>query len=78
MRAWEIPDILSDCLLFPISTDQQKLFETCRSLRNRIAHGKAPIISLQSSLRHASELHALAAKVDSHLVEHFLVLQKYI
>jgi hypothetical protein len=78
MRAWEIPDILQNGLLYPLSIVERKLFDDCRKLRNDIAHGKAPTVTLQQSLEFASDLHTLAAKVDRHLVEHFFVLQSFI
>lgn len=78
MRAWEIPDILDNGLLYQLSTAERKLFDDCRKLRNAIAHGKAPTVTLKESLNFASALHALAAKVDRHLVEHFFVLQTFV
>jgi hypothetical protein len=78
MRAWEIPDILENGLLYPLSTAERKLFDDCRKFRDDIAHGKAPTVTLQQSLKFASDLHALGAKVDQHLVEHFFVLQSFI
>jgi len=78
MRAWEIPDILQNGLLYPLSTPERKLFNDCRKLRNDIAHGKAPTVTLKQSLNFASALHTFAAKVDRHLVEHFFVLQSFV
>jgi hypothetical protein len=78
MRAWEIPDILQHGVLYPLSAAERKLFDDCRNLRNDIAHGKAPTIKLKQSLKFGSDLHALAAKVDKHLIEHFFVLQAFV
>ncbi|HQS19424.1 HEPN domain-containing protein [Reyranella sp.] len=78
MRAWDVPDILADCLLFPLSATDRAHFERVRSVRNKIAHGKKTTVTLEESLRTASELHALASKIDNHLVEHFFVLQTYV
>jgi len=75
MRAWEIPSILEECLLFPITATERDHFEEIRSLRNEIGHGRAPPVVLQKSLHYASILHTLAAKVDHHIIEHFLVIQ---
>jgi hypothetical protein len=75
MQAWEIPSLLEECLLFPISTTERDHFETIRSLRNKIGHGRGPTVVLQKSLHYASILHTLAAKVDRHITEHFLVIQ---
>ncbi len=78
MRAWEIPDVLQNGLLYSLSISERKLFDDCRKLRNDIAHGKAPKVALKDSLNFASALHGLGAKVDRHLVEHFFVLQSFV
>jgi hypothetical protein len=78
MRAWEIPNILADGLLFPITKPERDFFEANRLLRNETAHGSAPVISLRDSLGFASKLHTLAARLDKHSVEHFFVLQKFV
>lgn len=75
IRAFEIPSIFRDCLLFPISKADTDLYEEIRAIRNDVAHGRAPTIALRDSLRYASELHTLGAKIDNHIVEHFLVIQ---
>ena len=75
MRAWEIPTILEDCLLFPITPTERDDFEAIRSLRNKIGHGRPQTVALKKSLHYASLLHTLAAKVDRHITEHFLVIQ---
>ncbi len=74
-RAWEIPTLLEQGLLFPMAKAEKDRFEEVRLRRNDIAHGKAPTIALGESLRYASELHTLAAKIDRHISEHFLVIQ---
>lgn len=75
MRAWEIPYLLEDGLLYPIDKKERRLFEDVRELRNKIGHGKPPKLTLKTSLRYASDLHTLAAKIDKHILEHFLVIQ---
>ena len=75
MRAFEVPMMIEECLLFPIAEDDRQDFEAVRSLRNKIGHGRPPPISLKQSLHYASKLHTLAANVDRHIVEHFMVIQ---
>jgi RiboL-PSP-HEPN len=75
MRAWEIPSILEQCLLLPLTPTEHTHLTEIRSLRNKVAHGGAPIIDLKKSLHYASILHTLAARVDKHITEHFLVIQ---
>jgi hypothetical protein len=75
MRAWEVPYLLEDGLLYPLGKKELKLFEDARQLRNKIGHGKPPKLTLNTALRFASELHTLAAKIDRHILEHFLIIQ---
>ena len=75
MKAWEIPDVLQEGLLFPITATERKVFEEIRLLRNKISHGKPPSVTLKKSLHYASLLHALAARVDNHIAEHFLIIE---
>lgn len=77
-RAWEIPDILESALLFPIEATQKELFDELRSLRNKVAHGKPATVDFAQGMQWAKALHALAAKVDAHVLEHFFVVQKYL
>jgi hypothetical protein len=75
-KAYEIPDVLEEALLYPLSAADRSKFEAIRKIRNGIAHGGASTIALSKALRYASELHTLAAAVDKHIVAHFLVLQE--
>jgi hypothetical protein len=75
MRAWEIPTILDECLLFQITKSERNHFEEIRLLRNKISHGKPQPIALKKSLHFASILHTLAARIDRHITEHFLLVQ---
>jgi RiboL-PSP-HEPN len=75
MRAFEIPEILSECLLLNVDASEAKMFETVRGLRNKLAHGRPQPITLAKSLQYASELHTWASKIDKHVCDHFLVIQ---
>jgi hypothetical protein len=75
LKAFEIPDLLEDALLFPLAPGERTTFEDIRAARNGIAHGKGSKLTLKKALRYSSELHRLAASVDAHIVRHFLVIQ---
>ncbi len=75
MKAHEIPYLLEDGLLFSLEAKDKKLFEEARDLRNKIGHGRSPKLALKNALQFASELHTLAAKIDRHILEHFLIIQ---
>ena len=74
-KAHEIPDLLENVLLFPLSSADRGTLEAIRTARNGIAHGKGTEPTLRKVMRHASELHRIAAAVDSHIAKHFLVIQ---
>lgn len=75
MRAFEIPDVLSECLLFDLSVSDKRMFEAARTQRNKVAHGRPQPLTLKKALSFSSDLHTLAAKVDKHICEHFFVIQ---
>jgi hypothetical protein len=75
MKAWEIPTVLEEGLLFPLSPADRSDFDAVRSIRNKISHGKPHQLALKTSLQYASRLHSLAAKIDSHITEHFLIIE---
>jgi hypothetical protein len=77
MKAYEIPDLLGGALQMDISHAERKEFDDMRSLRNSIAHGSAKGTRMTDSLKAASGLQAWAAKIDQHIVEHFLVLERF-
>src|SRR3546814_14837947 len=74
-KAHVIPDLLENVLLFPLSSTDRGTLEAIRTARNGIAHGKGTKPTLRKVMRHASELHRIAAAVDSHIARHFLVIQ---
>jgi hypothetical protein len=77
MRASEIGSILKDCYCYNISAHDAGVIDAARKVRNSIAHGSAPSVTLKSSMNLASKLRTIAAGVDRHIVEHFLVLQSF-
>jgi len=75
-KAYEIPSILRDALLYPLTTQEETKLERIRIDRNRVAHGASASITLAHSLRDSSFLHTLAAAVDGHIADHFLLNQQ--
>jgi RiboL-PSP-HEPN len=74
-KAHEIPSILEDALLYPLTAQEKAMLERIRLERNKIAHGSAAQMTLAQSLSDASSLHTLAGAVDSHISNHFLLIQ---
>jgi hypothetical protein len=75
-KAFEIPSILRDALLYPLSTQDEMKLERIRIDRNKVAHGASASLSMAHSLRDSSFLHTLAAAIDGHIAEHFLLNQQ--
>lgn len=77
LRASEIPILLQDCFQMKLSDNTVETFHSIRQERNKIAHGKKARVSLKKIMEMNNYLHSLAVKIDQHLVEHFLVIEKY-
>ena len=76
-KAYEIPSVIEDALLYPLTVQNKEMLERIRLERNKIAHGEAAGQTLAQSLSDASFLHTLAAKVDDHIARHFLLIQQF-
>lgn len=78
MKANQIPDFLINYLKIDITEDEKSKFNTYRQLRNDIAHGDKPIITLSKVTDSNHFLRSLAAKIDEFLLEHYVTLNNYI
>jgi len=76
-RAVEIPDLLSDALLLQITAAERSMYNDLRALRNDVAHGSTPPLSVHTSIKKTTALRSWAARIDAHIGKHFLVLAKY-
>jgi hypothetical protein len=77
LRAWEIPDLLTDALLFNVTAAEKTMFTDVRKLRNKVAHGSKPTLSVHAAIKKTSALRKWATRIDTHIGQHFLVLAKY-
>jgi len=76
-RAHQIPDLAADLLALPFTADERKQFHKIRNDRNHIAHGKALKFDLKKAVQASKFLRDLAMKIDQHVVEHFLLVERY-
>lgn len=76
-RAFDIPELLSDALCFPLSALDDARINAIRNIRNQLAHGNAGTMIFAEGLAIARDLRDIAAKVDKHAVEHFFVLEAF-
>lgn len=77
-KAYEIPELLSDSILFKVDEKERVMYEELRLLRNEIAHGSNPLLSVHDAIKKTTELRAWASRIDKHIGNHFLVLAKYV
>jgi hypothetical protein len=76
-RAWEIPDLLADALLLKVTAAERTMYTDIRELRNKVAHGDRPTLTVHTAVTKTTALRKWASKIDQHIVEHFLVLARY-
>lgn len=77
MRASEIPDLLTEALLLDVNKAERVAYQDVRLLRNRIAHGGTPALSVHQAIKRTTFLREWAGRIDHHIAEYFLVLAKY-
>jgi len=53
------------------------MYTDLREVRNEVAHGRPPSLTVHSVVKKTDALRKWAAKIDRHIAEHFLVLAKY-
>jgi hypothetical protein len=77
LKAYEIPSILVDALQLDLSSaDIQRLDDICK-IRNSIAHGSPPQLTMRDVVGMNVFLREIAVKLADHLSEHYLVIEKY-
>lgn len=76
-KAHEIPQLLADSIRFKVGEKERVMYEELRLLRNEIAHGSNPPLSIHDAIKKTTELRDWASRIDEHIGNHFLVLAKY-
>jgi RiboL-PSP-HEPN len=80
IRAAEIPILALSVLQIDIDQKTEvDIFQGYRSVRNRIAHGRAGTrdLHLKKAIEANNFLRNLALKIDNHVVENFLVTERF-
>jgi len=78
IRAIEIPEILNKALHITLTEDQINQFDSIRKIRNDIAHGRKVTYSMKKVMEIHKYLRDLALLIDKHIIEHYLVIEKYV
>lgn len=77
LKANEIPSFLKNTLLIPISDATIEKYGTYRKLRNDIAHGEAPNITLRKVKEANKFLRNFAGQIDDFLTTHYKKPRNY-
>lgn len=77
LKANQIPDFLTNHLKLEISQIDKETFGTFRQLRNDIAHGDNPTITMQKVRQSNTFLKKFAGEIDEFLVEHYVKIENY-
>jgi hypothetical protein len=76
-RASEIPDLLTEALLFNLTLAEKRMYEELRLLRNNVGHASPTVLTIHDAIKKTTSLRKWASRIDAHIEEHFLVLAKY-
>ncbi len=75
IRAFDIPELLSEVLLLKLDQTKIESFHNCRNMRNLVAHGNPPALNLRQVVALNHFLRELALEIDAHIIENFFVLE---
>ncbi|SEJ79312.1 hypothetical protein SAMN05216327_12045 [Dyadobacter sp. SG02] len=78
LKANQIPDFLINTIKMDISDSDKKSFGTYRQLRNDIAHGDNPTVTMRKVKEANKFLRKFATQIDEFLIEHYVKIKNYI
>lgn len=77
LKANQIPDFLINTLKMDVSVADKNSFGTYRQLRNDIAHGDNPVLTMRKVKEANSFLRKFASKIDVFLMEHYVKIENF-
>lgn len=77
LKANQIPDFLINSFKMDISEADKTTFGTYRQLRNDIAHGDNPTVTMRKVKEANKFLRKFATQIDEFLIEHFVKISNY-
>lgn len=77
IKSVDIPSLLIDGLLFPMTEDDVEEFHRIRDIRNSIAHGKCKSFDMPSAMICNKFLRNLSVQIDSHIVNNFFIIERF-
>jgi hypothetical protein len=69
--------LLRDAFQVEITSHETTQFHNSREIRNKIAHGDPVDLDMKRVIKMGQTLRKLAIKANSHLIEHFFVIERY-
>ncbi len=77
LKANQIPEFLTNTIKMEISQSDKNSFGTYRQLRNDIAHGDNPTVTMRKVKEANDFLKKFAGKIDDFLTEHYIIIDNY-
>lgn len=77
LKVNQIPDFLINSFKMDISVADKMTFGTYRKLRNDIAHGDNPTVTMRKVREANKFLRKFATQIDEFLIEHFVKIDNY-
>jgi hypothetical protein len=77
LKANQIPEFLVGTMKMNVSDSDKKSFGTYRQLRNDIAHGDNPTVTMRKVKEANKFLRKFAAQIDEFLIEHYVKIENY-
>jgi hypothetical protein len=77
-KSFHITDLLNFALNLDLTNNEIKMFHDIRNIRNDIAHGNQVSLSIEQTMIYNNFLRDLSVKIDSHIVNHFFIIEEFI
>jgi len=59
-----------------VTKAERKRFDEIRGIRNRIAHGARPVLTVHEAVKMSTDLRQWGARIDKHMVDYFFVSEQ--
>jgi hypothetical protein len=76
-KSVDIPDLITDLLLYDLDETDRSKFHTLRDNRNKIAHGKSLKYDLNKAIDANHFFYSLAAKLDTHTIKNYFIVERF-
>jgi hypothetical protein len=77
LKAHEIPDLVVSAFQVIVPESLVDQYNNFREIRNDIAHGRPPVLTVRDVVKMHSVLCEFALKIQNRLVKHYFVFERY-